>query len=70
MYCNGVNDWGLQLTNDSAKQGRTKCKRDLAILALVEELANNIPEDFTLSDEAAKGFEFLVEPNEKHRRKY
>jgi hypothetical protein len=67
MYCEGENEW-MELSKGSAAQGRTRTIRDIHILLLVEELISHIDHNFVLGEEAAKGYEALVEPIEKHRR--
>jgi hypothetical protein len=67
LYCNGQNENGTELTPGGAAVGRSKCKTDMDILMFVDELIGNIPHDFVLSEEAAKGYEKLCEPYERHR---
>jgi hypothetical protein len=67
MYCSGVNEAGWELSEGGAAVARSKCKTDLAVLTLVNELLGHIQHDFVLSDEAVKGYLKLCEPYEKHR---
>jgi hypothetical protein len=67
MYTHQVDELGRELVPGSAAVARSKCKHELAILALVEELISYIEGDFTLSEEAGKGYEALAEPYERHR---
>jgi hypothetical protein len=67
MYCNGVNEMGEDLSPGGAAVARSKAKTDMSIIYFVEELMGHIEHDFELSPEAAKGYEKLIEPYERHR---
>lgn len=67
MYCNGTNEVGDDLTPAGAAVARSKCKTDLGVLQLIYELIGHIDHEFVVSDEAAKGYERLCEPYERHR---
>jgi hypothetical protein len=67
MYCNGVNESGREMSPGGAAVGRSKCKTDMEVLALIDELLGHIDHDFTLSDDASRGYEKLCEPYERHR---
>ena len=66
MYCQGVDESGRELSDRVSAVARANTRRDMEILALVEELIG-FTSDFTLSDVAGAGYEKLVEPMERHR---
>jgi hypothetical protein len=67
MYCNRLNENGDELTAQGAAVARSKCKTDLEILVLIDELLGHIDHDFVLSEDAGKGFEKICMPYERHR---
>jgi hypothetical protein len=67
MYCSGVNETGDALTPGGAAVARTRCKADIEILVLIDELIGHIEGGFTLSDDAGRGYERICEPYERHR---
>jgi hypothetical protein len=67
MYCSGVNEAGESLTPGGSAVARSKTKADIEILVLIDELIGHIEGNFTLSDDAGRGYERICEPYERHR---
>lgn len=64
-HCKAVN--GKELTAGAAAAVRTQCKRDMCILALIQQLLETSQAVYIEDEDAIEGFDKLVEPIERSK---
>lgn len=66
--CEGKSDAGNMYTKNSAAVSRSRLKRDIQILMLIQELAVGVRDGYEINDDdALEGYERLVSPSKAHK---
>lgn len=66
--CEGKSDTGSAYTRNSAAVARSRLKRDIQILLLMQEIVVGIRDNYEINDDdALEGYERLVSPSKAHK---